>query len=152
MKAARVYVSLTSRSLTGKTLDWMRELVDEFGDEEVAEALEEHSLDTPADKLIGKARDSLARRRLAAKRLAPRELTRAEFFAWVQGEATPTAFPVIFDAVAFRLTDEEAGEVSAWVARDHRATGGAVAPGTVAVPAVERVRELLFDIKAGLSR
>lgn len=152
MKAARTYVSLTGRSLTGNTLLWMQELVQEFGDDEVSESLEEHSLNVPTDKLIGKVRDSLAHERLIARRNTPRELTRDEFMAWVRSEWQPGEFPVIYDALAFHLTDEEAGEVSAWVVRSHHAKGSSPAPGAVVLPDQQRVGELLFDIKAAMSR
>lgn len=152
MKAARTYVSLTGRSLTGNTLLWMQELVTEFGDDEVSESLEEHSLDVPADKLIGRVRDALARRRLIERRSTPRELTRDEFMGWVHGAWLPPEFPVIYDGVGFHLGNAEAGEASNWVARGHRPAGSTPRPDAVVLPDQQRVGELLFDIKAGMAR
>lgn len=152
MKAARTYVSLTGRSLTGNTLTWMQELVTEFGDDEVSDSLEEHSLNVPADKLIGKVRDSLARQRLVERRNTPRELTRAEFMGWVRGTWLPGEFPVIYDGVTFHLGDAEAGEASNWVARGHRPAGSTPRPDAVVLPDQQRVGEIMVDIKAGMAR
>jgi hypothetical protein len=150
MKAARTYVSLTGRSLTGNTLTWMQELVQEFGDDEVSESLEEHSLDVPADKLIGKVRDSLARQRLVEKRRTPRELDRDEFMGWVRGTWQPGEFPVIYDAISFHLTDAEYGEVVEWVRRMKRPRGSAPVPDAVVLPDKQRVGEIMGDIKAAM--
>jgi hypothetical protein len=121
MKAARVYVSLTGRSLIGNTLTWLQELVTEFGDDEVSDSLEEHSLDVPADKLLGKVRDALARERLIERKLVPRrELSKAEFLAWVRDEWSPPEFPVIYDAIKFGLSQDEWNAVTAWNIRGRR--------------------------------
>jgi hypothetical protein len=120
-RAARTYVSVTGRSLLGNTLTWLQELVTEFGDDVVAESLEEHSLDVPADKLLGKVRDTLARERLIERKMVPhRELSKGELMAWVRGEWVPPEFPVIFDAIRFRLDAGEWNEITAWTVRGHR--------------------------------
>jgi hypothetical protein len=118
VKAARTYTSLTGRGLMGNTLTWMQELVSEFGDEEVSEALEEHALDVAADKLMGRVRDVLARRRLVEARGTPVQLDRTRLLAWVRGTATPL-FPVIYDLPRLGLTAEEVREVETWALGKH---------------------------------
>lgn len=120
MKAARLYASLTGRGLMGNTLTWMQELVEEFGDDEVAESLEEHALDVPADKLLGRVRDVLARRRLLRSRSSPPELTMENLLHWVRHDDPPASFPAIWDAGRMGLSEAEWQEVGAWAARGRR--------------------------------
>ncbi len=104
----------------GNTLTWMQELVMEFGDDRVSEALEEHALDVTADRLIGRVRDALARRRLVESRSSPNELTEEQLLRWARHDDPPAAFPVIWDFIRMRLSQPERREVEVWAARGRR--------------------------------
>jgi hypothetical protein len=122
MRATKVYAEITARGISTKTLEWLTDLVERFGDEEVAGALQVEGPKGDMKGLIGRARDRLAKEAIrTTARPTPPELTKLELMAWVHGTWCPAAFPVIWDAGRLGLTSDEHAELLAWTERGRRA-------------------------------
>lgn len=118
MKATRTYSDVTARSISAKTHEWLADLVNRFGDEDVSAAIiSEAAAGTPMDRIIGKVRDRLAQ--AAARRCAanPTHLGTAELLAVVRGEELPPDGPWTWDTR--ELSSSEYDETVAWAARRH---------------------------------
>ena len=121
MRATKVYAETTARGISVKTLEWISELVERFGDDEVAEAITAEGPRGEMKGLIGRVRDRLAKEAIRSTvRPTPRELTRDELLAWVRFDQAPSSFPVIYDSGRIGLSVEEYTEVVAWTARGRR--------------------------------
>jgi hypothetical protein len=110
VNATRAYATYTGRPITTKVGDWIRDLVEVHGDDAVAEAIEEHSLDTPADRLLAKVRDELvkAANRERARQAPMTILGPYEALAVARGERQPPTGPWAYETM--RL-DRESGEI-----------------------------------------
>ena len=121
MRATKVYAETTARGISVKTLEWISELVERFGDDEVAEAITAEGPRGEMKGLIGRVRDRLAKEAIrTASRPTPPELSHDELMAWVRDQWSPQAFPVIYDPGSIGLTVEEYTEVVAWSVRGRR--------------------------------
>lgn len=87
MNATRTWGTLTGRTVTPKTQNWIADLVERFGDDEVAAAIEAEARAQPTKmgSLLPRARDRLARLALA-DRDAPVFVDRDWLMAIVRGE------------------------------------------------------------------
>lgn len=114
MRATRVYAALTARSLSARTVEWLIELVERFGDDAVSDAIEVEAAKGELRHLLERARDRLARRAITASTAAPRELDRDELLGWARGAWEPPSFPVIYDPGRLGLSPAEYREVERW--------------------------------------
>jgi hypothetical protein len=90
MKATKTYAEVTARTIGPKLHDWINELVERFGDDEVSAALlAEGAAGCPPEKLLGKRRDRLASGAARRRASQPTHVEQDWFLAIVRGEATP---------------------------------------------------------------
>ena len=121
MRATKVYAEITARGISTKTLEWLSDLVERFGDDEVAGALEAEGPKGDMKGLIGRARDRLAKEAIrTTARPTPPELTKAQLLAWVRSDQVPASFPVTFDPGRLGLAHDEYTEVLLWTGRGRR--------------------------------
>jgi hypothetical protein len=100
VKATQAYDRVTGgRPITEKTYAWINDLIERFGDEGVAGAIEAEGKAGDFDKLMGRVRNRLA---LAAQRgsvgVAPALLTGHDMLAIARGELAEPARPYRYDA------------------------------------------------------
>lgn len=104
------------RLLSGRTLEWVTDLVTRYGDEATAGAIEAEASGRHFEKILGRARDRLAgdavRSRSGPSGMLPRTITGAEFLAWVRGETAEPARPYVCDTRD--LSPHEYDEVVRW--------------------------------------
>lgn len=113
MRATATYAHVTARTLGPKTIDWIAELVEEFGDDQVSVVMSDVAAGgCPPDKLLGRVRDVLAKDR--AMRSAPPKAhySGRTILGIARGEYGLPQPPYTFDAQG--LTDVEYSEVLAW--------------------------------------
>jgi hypothetical protein len=121
MRATKVYAETTARGISVKTLEWISELVERFGDDEVAEAITAEGPRGEMKGLIGRVRDRLAKEAIQSmRRPTPPELTKEQLVAWVRFDQAPASFPVTYDPGRIGLSVDEYTEVVAWAVRGRR--------------------------------
>lgn len=119
MRAAVVYSRVSGRSLGGKSLDWMRELVDDYGEDAVCDALDAMPPDVDPSKVLGHLAKALARgAQSAAHHRAPVEhLGPRATLALARGERPYPRGPYTYEThqpMGEHLTDDELREVERW--------------------------------------
>lgn len=97
MKATEAFDRVTGgRRLSGRTYEWISDLVDRFGDEAVAATLDVEAPAGPFDKLLYRVRDRLAKAAIA-REAAPTELTGRQVLAIARGELAEPERPYVYD-------------------------------------------------------
>jgi len=110
MKATETFDQVTGgRPLTGKVYEWINDLVERFGDEAVAVAMEAEAKTGKLDRLLSRVRDRLASQ---VERRAPTEISGQDMLAIVRGERGEPDPPYVWDTRG--LTAEEYHEILAW--------------------------------------
>ena len=118
MKATKTYAEVTARTIGPKLHDWINELVERFGDDEVSAALLlEGAAGCPPGKLLGAVRDRLASGAARQRAAHPTHVERDRFLAIVRGDAGgPPDGPWTYETRD--LDHDEYTEVLGWV--NHR--------------------------------
>ena len=113
MNALRTYGEVTARPITTKAADWLRDMVERWGDDRVCDALEAEAQTGTLSGVISRARDRLAKEDLVRRASeTPLELGPEQLMAVVRGELEPPDRPWIYDTRG--LSADEYAELLAW--------------------------------------
>lgn len=111
MKATQAYDQVTGgRPLSPKVHEWISDLVERFGDEAVAVAIEGEGATGKFDKLLYRVRDRLASQQ--QRSVAPTEISGQDMLAIVRGGRVEPDPPYVWDTRG--LTSAEYNEILAW--------------------------------------
>jgi hypothetical protein len=115
MRATKAWADVTGRPISVKTHEWINDLVDRWGDERVADAVEAEARANPTKlgTLLTRTRDRLAAEDLRVEQ-TPTFVDRDWLMAIVHGERLEPEGRYYYDAA--RLSADEYGELVGWVA------------------------------------
>ena len=99
VEARRAFVESTGRFLTPKVMDWIRDLVERWGDDRVADAIYEAARTGKLESVLSRARDELAKHdAITRSRPLPEFVPPERLMAIMNGEEPMPPHGVYFDA------------------------------------------------------